>query len=98
MNRVFVVVIDSYDGECSSIVDIEVFSTLDAAREHLGILKEDFKKDIIDWNNTDIYTIEEDEDNNFFTWYETGYYDQNHYCLDIYERTIHDGTIKLGGE
>ena len=94
--RVYCVVIDSYDGEGSSIVDMEVFDTLDAAKEHLRILKEDFKKDVTNWNDTEIYTVEDTDES--FTWYETGCYDQNHYCLDIYVRNIKSGTIVLGKE
>jgi hypothetical protein len=95
-DRIFVVLIDSYDGEGSSIVDMELFGTLEAAKEHLKICVEDFKKDVTNWDDADIYTAEETDVS--FTWFESGYYDQNHYCVDIYERTIHDGTIKLGGE
>jgi two-component SAPR family response regulator len=75
---------------------MEVFYTLDAAKEHLKIVVEDFKKDVTNWDDTDMYTIEETEES--FTWYESGYYDNNHYCVDIYTKTIHDGTIKVGGK
>lgn len=94
--RVHCVVIDSYDGEGSSIVDVEVFDTLDAAKEHLKMCVEDFKNDVTNWNDTDVYTVEETDVS--FTWFESGCYDQNHYCVDIYERTIKSGTIVLGKE
>lgn len=95
-DRIFVVVIDSYDGEGSSIVDTELFATLEGAQQHLKLCIEDFKKDVTNWDDTDTYTVEETDVS--FTWFESGCYDQNHYCVDIYERTIHDGTIKLGGK
>jgi hypothetical protein len=95
MDKVYIVLIDSYDGEGSPIIDMEVFKTLNAAKEHLNICVEDFKKDVINWDDTDVYTVEETDVS--FTWYESGYYEQNHYCVDIYERTIYDGTIKVGG-
>lgn len=95
-DKVFVVLIDSYDGEGASIVETEIFNTLDAAKEHLAILKKDFKDNVPNWNDTDLYTIEEDDE--FFTWYETGCYDKNHYCLDIYQRSVHSGTIVIGKE
>lgn len=95
-DRIFVVVIDSYDGEGSSIVDTELFATLEGAQQHLKLCIEDFKKDVTNWDDTEIYTTEETDVS--FTWFETGCYDQNHYCIDIYERTIHDGSIRLGGK
>ena len=95
-DRIFVVVIDSYDGEGSSIVDTELFATLEGAQQHLKLCIEDFKNDVINWDDTEIYTTEETDVS--FTWFETGCYDQNHYCIDIYERTIHDGSIRLGGK
>lgn len=95
-DRIFVVVIDSYDGEGSSIVDTELFATLEGAQQHLKLCIEDFKNDVTNWDDTEIYTTEETDVS--FTWFETGCYDQNHYCIDIYERTIHDGSIRLGGK
>ena len=95
-DKIFVVVIDSYDGEGSSIVDTELFATLEGAQQHLKLCIEDFKNDVTNWNDTEIYTTEETDVS--FTWFETGCYDQNHYCIDIYERTIHDGSIRLGGK
>lgn len=86
--KVYVVVIDSYDGE-ASIVDTKVFDTLESAKEHLRLLIEDFKKEETNWDDTKIYTVEETDES--FTWFETGFYDQNHYCLDIYERTVNTG-------
>jgi hypothetical protein len=95
-DRIFVVVIDSYDGEGSSIVDTELFATLEGAQQHLKICIEDFKNDVTNWDDAEIYTTEETDVS--FTWFETGCYDQNHYCIDIYERAIHDGSIRLGGK
>ena len=95
-DRIFVVVIDSYDGEGSSIVDTELFATLEGAQQHLKLCIEDFKNDVTNWDDAEIYTTEETDVS--FTWFETGCYDHNHYCIDIYERTIHDGSIRLGGK
>lgn len=86
--KVYVVVIDSYSGEGSSIVEVVVFDTLESAKEHLRLCIEDFKDSITNWDDT-IYTVEETDES--FTWFETGLYDQNHYCLDIYERTVNTG-------
>ena len=95
-DKVFVLLIDSYEGEGSSIIDMELFSSLEGAKKHLELCKEDFKNSIPNWNDTELYTIEEDDVS--FTWFESGCYDENHYCINIYERTVYDGSIKLGGK
>jgi hypothetical protein len=95
-DKVFVVLIDSYDVEGSSIVAMEVFDTLEGAQQHLKLCIEDFKSDVTNWDDAEIYTTEETDVS--FTWFETGCYDQNHYCVDICEKTIHDGSIRLGGK
>ena len=94
--KVYCVVIDSYDVDGSSIIGIELFETLEGAQQHLKLCIEDFKSDVTNWDDAEIYTTEETDVS--FTWFETGCYDQNHYCIDICEKTIHDGTIKLGGK
>lgn len=87
MNKVYLVTIDNYDGEGSAIIESKVFSTLEKAKAHLKMCVEDFKKDVSNWDDEDIYTVDQDEDTGF-TWYESGYYDQNHYCVNVYEKEV----------
>ena len=85
---VYIVLIDSYDS-VGSIIECVPFSSLEEAKQHLKVCADDFKENVSNWDDTDIYTVEETDES--FTWFETGFYEQNHYCLDIYERTVNTG-------
>ena len=84
-SKVYVVVVDMDDGKGSSIMEIDVFDTLDAAKEDLRIIKEKFKNEVTNWADK-IFTFEETDKS--FAWFETGYYYSHHYCVNIYEQRV----------
>jgi hypothetical protein len=85
-DKVYVVHIDSYSGEGSSIDAFKVFSTREKAREHLKKCRDDFEGEDLDYYDPEDYIIEDDEDS--YTWYIDGQYDQDHYCISIHELEV----------
>ena len=85
-NKVYVVHIDSYSGEGSSIDAFKVFATREQAREHLKKCRDDFEGEDLDYYDPEDYIIEDDEDS--YTWYIDGQYDQDHYCISIHELEV----------
>ena len=85
-DKVYVVHIDSYSGEGSSIDAFKVFATREQAREHLKKCRDDFEGEDLDYYDPEDYIIEDDDDS--YTWYIDGQYDQDHYCISIHELEV----------
>lgn len=66
-------------------IDTMVFDNLELARNNLAKLKADFMKEIE--NDTCDYVFEEDDDD-YFEAYESGFYNENHFKITIFEREI----------
>lgn len=85
----FVYILIEDDTDIHNNTNVFVFYDLDTANAELLKLKNDFEKD----NNMSDFIVEDDtstEEDTMFNYcaYEKGNYNNNHYCLTIYQREI----------
>lgn len=88
-NEIYVLIMkDKRNKNEDEWTDCAVFVDLETAQQRLIELKNDFMQEIK--NELDNYTIEDNSDEilPYFSAYENGFYDENHFDLAIYQREV----------
>lgn len=84
--KFYMVVIEDYDGEGFTRLDIKHFRTEMEAEKHFNAELSQFKEDVPDYNDDEQYYVEEESTS--FYWYPHGEYSTNHFRAYIEEIEI----------
>lgn len=86
MDKVYLVIIDDVcDFECTS--KFKIFKNPDDAKKYFDNVVAAFKRGTK--VNSDRSIIEGDESKGMFTWYEDGFYNENHYEVLLVEKEVY---------
>ena len=86
MDKVYLVIIDDVrDFELTS--KFKVFKNSDDAKKYFDNVVAEFKRGTR--VNSDRSVIEGDESKGMFTWYEDGFYNENHYDVLLVEKEVY---------
>lgn len=87
-NIVYEVLVDSVDDNGCSFIETTLYYKKEDAMAHMRAVIDDFEKDCLSSYDPEDYVIEDDGE--FYSWYEDGYYSVNHFDVSVKQKEVRE--------